>query len=169
MTRPTNSNGDAAITAATMRCTVSPEIGTPVTGGGSTIAEMSRRASLSRSLQLTTSLRAADHVEQSLAARCHQPRPQLAQEIGMVRGIVEELRDHGRRTHVREHLRRIARHEYGVEFSLDYALKDVRLAVDRDKLPVVAALASSWQRAVDRGFGHDGVTVLMRALDESPS
>jgi 3-hydroxyisobutyrate dehydrogenase len=69
-------------------------------------------------------------------------------------------------------LQRIAHNEYGVEFPLDYALKDVRLAldaVDHDKLPVAVALASSWQRAVDRGFGHEDVTVVTRALDELPA
>jgi 3-hydroxyisobutyrate dehydrogenase len=68
-------------------------------------------------------------------------------------------------------LQRIARNEYGVEFSLDYALKDVRLAldaVDHEKLPVADALASSWQRAVDQGLGHDDVTVVTRALDQLP-
>ena len=69
-------------------------------------------------------------------------------------------------------LQRIARAEYGVEFSLDYALKDVRLAldaVDHDKVPVAVALASSWQRAVDRGLGHEDVTVVTRALDQLPA
>jgi 3-hydroxyisobutyrate dehydrogenase len=65
-------------------------------------------------------------------------------------------------------LRRMANDEYGAEFSLNLALKDVHLAlatVDGDRFEAFAALAREWDRAVDRGLGDDDLTVVARALD----
>jgi 3-hydroxyisobutyrate dehydrogenase len=63
--------------------------------------------------------------------------------------------------------RRIARGEYSEEFALALALKDVDLALSAagaDRFPVLAALAKEWTEIVDRGMGHDDVTVVTRAL-----
>jgi 3-hydroxyisobutyrate dehydrogenase len=63
--------------------------------------------------------------------------------------------------------RRIAVGEYSEEFALALALKDVHLALSAagsDRFPVLAALAKEWSEIVDRGMGHDDVTVVTRAL-----
>jgi 3-hydroxyisobutyrate dehydrogenase len=63
--------------------------------------------------------------------------------------------------------RRIARGEYGEEFALALALKDVDLALSAagsDRFAVLAALAKEWAGIVDRGMGHDDVTIVTRAL-----
>jgi 3-hydroxyisobutyrate dehydrogenase len=63
--------------------------------------------------------------------------------------------------------RRIAMGEYSEEFALALALKDVHLALSAagsDHFPVLAALAKEWNEIVDRGMGHDDVTVVTRAL-----
>jgi 3-hydroxyisobutyrate dehydrogenase len=66
-------------------------------------------------------------------------------------------------------LLRISDGEYGAEFALVLALKDVDLALDtleRDRFPVLRALAEEWHQAVADGFGGDDVTVVARVLDE---
>jgi len=63
--------------------------------------------------------------------------------------------------------RRIAQGEYGEEFALALALKDVHLALSAagsDRFAVLAALAREWGDLVDRGLGHQDVTVVTRAL-----
>jgi 3-hydroxyisobutyrate dehydrogenase len=63
--------------------------------------------------------------------------------------------------------RRIARGEYSEEFALGLALKDVHLALaaaGSDRFPVLAALAKEWSEIVDRGMGHEDVTVVTRSL-----
>ncbi|MDQ1435996.1 MAG: 3-hydroxyisobutyrate dehydrogenase [Actinomycetota bacterium] len=64
-------------------------------------------------------------------------------------------------------MQRIAKGEYGPEYSLALGLKDVRLALEAadEQLPVLAELANTWQVLVDRGLGHEDVTVVTRALD----
>jgi 3-hydroxyisobutyrate dehydrogenase len=62
---------------------------------------------------------------------------------------------------------RIANGEFGAEFALALALKDVRLAlseVGSDMFHVLAALADEWGELVDRGLGDEDVTVVTRAL-----
>jgi 3-hydroxyisobutyrate dehydrogenase len=69
-------------------------------------------------------------------------------------------------------LHRMARNEYSAEFPLSLALKDVYLAlsaVDPAQFTVAGCLAAQWQRAVDRGFGGDDVTVMARATEPKPA
>jgi 3-hydroxyisobutyrate dehydrogenase len=69
--------------------------------------------------------------------------------------------------YVNAKMQRIATGEYGPEYSLALGLKDVRLALEAgdEQLPVLAELANTWQVLVDRGLGHQDVTVVTRALD----
>jgi 3-hydroxyisobutyrate dehydrogenase len=64
---------------------------------------------------------------------------------------------------------RIARSDYSPQFALALALKDVRLALSAsgaDRFPVLAALAREWSELVERGAGHEDVTVVTRALSD---
>jgi 3-hydroxyisobutyrate dehydrogenase len=65
-------------------------------------------------------------------------------------------------------LERVAKGEYSPEFSLSLALKDVRLALqvtDDDQFAALAGLAEEWERALDRGFGDQDLTVVARTLE----
>ena len=65
---------------------------------------------------------------------------------------------------------RIANGEYSAEFALALALKDVHLALTdggAERFKVLAALAQEWEEIVDRGFGHEDVTVVTQVLGES--
>ena len=69
-------------------------------------------------------------------------------------------------------LRRMARDDYSPEFTLALALKDVYLAldtVDPALFTVAGCLAAQWQRAVDRGFGGDDLTVMARVITPGPA
>jgi 3-hydroxyisobutyrate dehydrogenase len=64
-------------------------------------------------------------------------------------------------------LRRIAESDYSAEFALALALKDVHLAlteVGSGRFKVLAALATEWDEIVDRGLGHEDVTVVTQVL-----
>jgi len=64
-------------------------------------------------------------------------------------------------------LARIEHENYDAEFSLDLALKDVKLAldaVDRSRHPVLRALADEWQQASDNGLGSQDLTAITRVL-----
>ncbi|MFI6763230.1 NAD(P)-dependent oxidoreductase [Micromonospora sp. NPDC050417] len=64
-------------------------------------------------------------------------------------------------------LGRMARDDYSPEFPLSLALKDVYLAldaVDPARFTVAGCLAAQWQRVLDRGFGGDDLTVVVRAM-----
>jgi 3-hydroxyisobutyrate dehydrogenase len=66
-------------------------------------------------------------------------------------------------------LARIERGNYDPEFSLELALKDVKLALDAidvDHHPVLHALATEWQDANGRGVGSLDLTAITRVLDE---
>jgi 3-hydroxyisobutyrate dehydrogenase len=66
-------------------------------------------------------------------------------------------------------LSRIARDEYGAEFSLALALKDVKLgldAVDSSRHPVLRSLAGQWQDAADNGLGDEDLTAITRVLEK---
>jgi 3-hydroxyisobutyrate dehydrogenase len=57
--------------------------------------------------------------------------------------------------------------DYAPEFPLQWALKDVNLAlqaVDGASLPLLAALSEQWQAAVDAGHGRDDVSAARLAL-----
>jgi 3-hydroxyisobutyrate dehydrogenase len=63
----------------------------------------------------------------------------------------------------------IADGDYSAQFALALALKDVHLAletVDANRFEAFGALAREWERAVERGLGHEDVTVVTRVLEE---
>lgn len=65
-------------------------------------------------------------------------------------------------------LHRVAKGEYSPEFSLSLALKDVHLALqvtNDDQFVALAGLAEEWERAFDRGFGDEDLTVVARTLE----
>ena len=66
-------------------------------------------------------------------------------------------------------LHRIAKGEFSAQFALSLALKDVRLALEAadKRLGALACLADEWQQASDLGFGHEDVTVVTRALEQT--
>jgi 3-hydroxyisobutyrate dehydrogenase len=64
-------------------------------------------------------------------------------------------------------LHKIERGDFSPEFPLEWALKDVDLAlsaVGGDSLPALAALARSWHAAVDAGHGREDVSAAVLAL-----
>lgn len=69
-------------------------------------------------------------------------------------------------------LHRMARDDYSPEFPLSLALKDIHLAldaVDPAQFTVAGCLTAQWQRALDRGFGGDDLTVIARAMTPRPA
>jgi 3-hydroxyisobutyrate dehydrogenase len=59
------------------------------------------------------------------------------------------------------------RGDFAPEFPLEWALKDVNLALaaaDGDGLPMLSALSRQWQAAVDAGHGREDVSVVRVAL-----
>jgi 3-hydroxyisobutyrate dehydrogenase len=64
-------------------------------------------------------------------------------------------------------LHKMERADFSPEFPLEWALKDVDLAlsaVGGDSLPALAALARSWHAAVDAGHGREDVSAAVLAL-----
>jgi 3-hydroxyisobutyrate dehydrogenase len=64
-------------------------------------------------------------------------------------------------------LHKIARGDYAPEFPLQWALKDVDLALAAagDGLPLLAALSRQWRAAVDAGHGREDVSAARLALE----
>jgi 3-hydroxyisobutyrate dehydrogenase len=65
-------------------------------------------------------------------------------------------------------LHKIARGDYAPEFPLQWALKDVDLALTAaggDELPLLAALSRQWRAAVDAGHGRKDVSAARLALE----
>jgi 3-hydroxyisobutyrate dehydrogenase len=65
-------------------------------------------------------------------------------------------------------LHKIERGDFAPEFPLEWALKDVDLALSAaggGPLPVLAALATQWRAAVDAGHGRQDVSAARLALD----
>ena len=59
------------------------------------------------------------------------------------------------------------RGDFAAEFPLEWALKDVDLAISAagdDKLPLLAALSRQWHAAVDAGHGREDVSAARLAL-----
>jgi 3-hydroxyisobutyrate dehydrogenase len=66
-------------------------------------------------------------------------------------------------------LHKIERDDYAPEFPLQWALKDVDLAIeaaDGSTLPLLAALSRQWQAAVDAGHGRQDVSAARLALGD---
>jgi 3-hydroxyisobutyrate dehydrogenase len=64
-------------------------------------------------------------------------------------------------------LHKMERGDFAPEFPLEWALKDVDLAIDAasgDTLPLLAALSRQWQAAVDAGHGREDVSAARLAL-----
>jgi 3-hydroxyisobutyrate dehydrogenase len=68
-------------------------------------------------------------------------------------------------------LHKIDRHDFAAEFPLEWALKDVDLAIGAapgEAPPLLAALSSQWHAAVAAGYGRQDISAARLALD-SPS
>jgi len=66
-------------------------------------------------------------------------------------------------------MHKIARGDYAPEFPLEWALKDVDLALDAGggaRLPLLAALSRQWHAAVDDGHGREDVSAARLQLEE---
>jgi 3-hydroxyisobutyrate dehydrogenase len=64
-------------------------------------------------------------------------------------------------------LHKMVRGDFAPEFPLEWALKDVDLAIGlagADGLPLLAALSRQWRAAVDAGHGRDDVAAARLAL-----
>ena len=64
-------------------------------------------------------------------------------------------------------LHKMERQDFTPEFPLEWALKDVDLAIgaaDGNQLPLLAALSRQWQAAVDAGHGRQDVSAARQAL-----
>ena len=66
-------------------------------------------------------------------------------------------------------LHKIARGDFTAEFPLEWALKDVHLAIaaaGETRLPMLEALSRQWGVAVQAGYGRDDVSAVRLALDD---
>jgi len=66
-------------------------------------------------------------------------------------------------------LHKMERGDFAPEFPLEWALKDVDLALEaagRDTLPLLEALSRQWRAAVDAGHGREDVSAARLALGE---
>jgi 3-hydroxyisobutyrate dehydrogenase len=64
-------------------------------------------------------------------------------------------------------LHKMQRGDYAAEFPLQWALKDVDLAITAaggDQLPLLAALSRQWHAAVDAGYGRQDISAARLAL-----
>jgi 3-hydroxyisobutyrate dehydrogenase len=69
-------------------------------------------------------------------------------------------------------LHKIARGDLAPEFPLEWALKDVDLALaaaEGTPLPMLQALSRQWHAAVDAGYGRDDVSAVRLALGGEPA
>jgi len=65
-------------------------------------------------------------------------------------------------------LSNMQRKDFAPEFPLEWALKDVDLALaagQGDRLPMLTALSHQWRKAVDAGFGRDDVSAVLTSLE----
>jgi 3-hydroxyisobutyrate dehydrogenase len=66
-------------------------------------------------------------------------------------------------------LHKIARRDFAPEFPLEWALKDVDLAIaaaDGTELPMLEALSRQWHTAVQAGYGRDDVSAVRLSLGD---
>ena len=64
-------------------------------------------------------------------------------------------------------LHKMARGDFAPEFPLEWALKDVDLAIaaaDGTRLPLLDALSGQWRAAVEAGYGRDDISAARLAL-----
>lgn len=60
--------------------------------------------------------------------------------------------------------------DFAPEFPLEWALKDVNLAIDEagdGSLPILAALSAQWQAAVEAGHGREDISAAVLALGDA--
>jgi 3-hydroxyisobutyrate dehydrogenase len=58
---------------------------------------------------------------------------------------------------------------FAPEFPLEWALKDINLAIDESddaSLPILAALSAQWQAAVEAGHGREDISAAVLALGD---
>jgi 3-hydroxyisobutyrate dehydrogenase len=68
-------------------------------------------------------------------------------------------------------LHKIARGDFTPEFPLEWALKDVDLAIEAaggTRLPMLQALSRQWRLAVEAGHGRDDISAVRLALSDPP-
>jgi 3-hydroxyisobutyrate dehydrogenase len=68
-------------------------------------------------------------------------------------------------------LERMAGGDFGAQFALSLALKDVHLAqqaLGDERFAVLDCLADEWQQVVDKGLGNQDLTVVARAIEQQP-
>jgi len=66
-------------------------------------------------------------------------------------------------------LHKMQQGDYAPEFPLEWALKDVDLALaaaEGDRLPMLTALSQEWRAAVDAGYGREDVSAVRLALGD---
>jgi 3-hydroxyisobutyrate dehydrogenase len=66
-------------------------------------------------------------------------------------------------------LHKIARGDFTPEFPLEWALKDVDLAIEAAngaRLPMLGALSSQWRKAVAAGYGREDISAARTALSD---
>jgi 3-hydroxyisobutyrate dehydrogenase len=66
-------------------------------------------------------------------------------------------------------LHKMEKGDFAPEFPLEWALKDVNLAIDSaddGSLPILAALSAQWQAAIDAGHGREDISAAVLALGE---
>jgi 3-hydroxyisobutyrate dehydrogenase len=59
--------------------------------------------------------------------------------------------------------------DFAPEFPLEWALKDINLAIDESddgSLPILAALSAQWQAAVEAGHGREDISAALLALGD---
>jgi 3-hydroxyisobutyrate dehydrogenase len=66
-------------------------------------------------------------------------------------------------------LHKMEKGDFAPEFPLEWALKDINLAIDEaddGSLPILAALSAQWQAAVDAGHGREDISAAVLALGD---
>ncbi len=66
-------------------------------------------------------------------------------------------------------LHKMEKGDFAPEFPLEWALKDINLAIDEaddGSLPILAALSAQWQAAVDAGHGREDISAALLALGD---
>jgi 3-hydroxyisobutyrate dehydrogenase-like beta-hydroxyacid dehydrogenase len=59
--------------------------------------------------------------------------------------------------------------DFAPEFPLEWALKDINLAIGEaadGSLPILAALSAQWQAAVEAGHGREDISAAVLALGD---
>ena len=95
----------------------------------------------------------------------------LAEQFGFTPEQFWQILDGGplAAPYVKNKLAMIAEGDYPAQMQLTWALKDARLALDAagsQPMPVLTAIATQWQGAVDAGYGSKDLAVVYRYLQD---